>query len=119
MAAISVLQIFNAEEIAKNANASFDVNLERMNAEGFFSLQITLTGTGTAKGEYLVSNNKVNWVEPTGASDIFDGFTVASGPGTDGKDIFSFEPELSAHLRIKITEADVNPIVVSAWLAVQ
>jgi hypothetical protein len=96
------------------------MNLERMNAEGFFSLQITLTGDGIAKGEFLLSNNNVNWVEPSGATDIFSGFEDDDGPGADGKDIFSFEPELSAHLRIKISETGTsNLIVVSAWIAIQ
>lgn len=120
MAAISAIQIFNAEVILASGNATVDINLERMNAEGFFSLQLTLTGNGVAKGEFLLSNNNVNWVEPSGAVDIFSAFEDDSGPGSDGKDLFSFEPELSAHLRIKISETGTSAsITVSAWIAIQ
>jgi hypothetical protein len=120
MAAISAIQIFDTEEIAASGNATFDIDLERMGAEGFFSLQITLTGNGVAKGEFLLSNNNVNWIEPTGATDIFAGFEDDDGPGADGKDLFSFEPELAKHLRIKITETGTSAkFYISAWLAIQ
>jgi len=42
--------IFDAETIAKSANSTTDaIDLNKYRPEGYFSLQLTVTGTGTAK----------------------------------------------------------------------
>lgn len=65
--------------------------------EGFFSVQSTLTGTGTAKIEYLVSNDGITYVTPSGASDIVTAQTV-------GSDFYSFNPEPCKFMKLKVTE---------------
>ena len=89
--------------------------------EGFFDLQITATtGTGTARIQYELSNDGTNYVTPTGAADIVTAHTVTSGPGSDGKDIYSFTPEVAQFMRLLITETGgVNPITITGILAVQ
>lgn len=118
---IIVDHLFAAKTLTAGASATYNMDLTRMNADGFFSLQIVVaSGTGTLKFEYLLSNNNSNFVEPTGASDIVATFGAGSGPGADGIDIYSFEPEVSGYIQIKATEdGGVNPVVFDAYLAVQ
>lgn len=85
--------------------------------DGYFSIQVTLTGSGTAKFEYLISNDGVNFIEPTSASDIATGFTATSGPSSDGKDLFEFSPEPCRYMKIKVTETGTsNSVVVTVTL---
>ncbi len=119
-APIQAISIFSSETIAASGNVTFTLDLERHNVEGFFSIQLAVTGSGTIKGEYLLSNDGANYIEPSTATDIFSTFGSGSGPGTDGKDIFSFEPELAKYLRIKITEdGGANSATVTAHLCMQ
>ncbi len=112
-------QVFNAEAITQNTSVELIVPLERSNFEGFFSLQIELTGAGNVDIIYALSNNDIDYITPAAAADIFTAFGVVSGPGTDGKDIASFEPMLHQFLKIIATEQNAGAVVLSAWLAVQ
>ena len=119
---IIVDHLFASKTILAAGNATYNIDLSRMNAAGFFSLQIeVLAGSvGTLKFEYLLSNNNTNYVEPTGATDIVATFGVTSGPGADGIDIYSFEPEVCRWVQIKATEdGGADPVTFDAWLAVQ
>jgi len=120
--AISVIQIFKDEIFIASGTAEFIIDLERENANGYFSLQMVVTGSaaGVLKGEYKVSNNNVNFVEPTGATDIFEGLDKDGGPLSDGVDMYSFEPELSKFLKVVITETGgAAGVTFGAWLAIQ
>jgi len=82
-------------------------------------LQLLLTGDGTATVEFLLSNDGVNFLEPSGSLDIVSGFTKTSGPGTDGKDIYAFGPVLARFMQIKVTETSTSDaIAVTAHLAI-
>lgn len=113
--------IFNSENIAKSANSTTDaIDLNKYRPEGYFSLQVELSGSGTGKFEYLLSNNGVDYMEPATAVDIVTAHTATSGPGADGKDIYYFEPEPARFMKIKVTETGgSNSIVVTATLLVQ
>ncbi len=120
--AISVIHIFTGKELALSGSDSYIVDLERENASGYFSIQMVLSGValGVLKGEYQVSNDGTNFVEPTGATDIFTALDINAGPGSDGIDIYSFEPELAKFLKIVITETDgAAGVTFGAWLAIQ
>ena len=78
---------------------------------GFFSYQATVTGTGTAKIQYQVSNNKTNWT--TGTTDIVTAATV-------GTALYAYTPELSLYQRFLITETGgANSVAVESWMANQ
>lgn len=118
---IHTICIFNAQVIADGASAtSAKIDLSALRPSGYFTIQIALTGDGTAKAEYLLSIDDTTYLEPTGAADIFTGFIKTSGPGADGKDIFSFEPKMGPYLKIEITETGVgaDPVTVTVTLAV-
>lgn len=120
---IYVKKIFDAQTVAAGGDETSDaVDLGGLSGPGYFSLQVEITGTGTAKFEFLLCNNVTtyggDYLEPSGSVDIATGVTATSGPGSDGKDIFSFSPILGRSLKIKCTETgSSNDVVVSAWLA--
>jgi len=119
---INTNAVFASTAIAASGTAySQIIDLNNFKPDGYFSLHITAaSGTGTAKIEYEISNNGTAFLEPTSASDIVLAHTVTSGPATDGKNIYSFDPEMCRYMRIKITETGgANPITISATLAIQ
>jgi len=92
---------------------------------GMFSLQVVVTGDGTAKIEYELSNYETtavagSFVTPSDADDIATGLTKTSGSGGDGKDFLSFSPKVCQNMKIKVTETgEANPVVVTAMLVTQ
>ena len=111
--------LFIAETIALSQSVtSGSVNLRGAADDGFFGIQLVLTGDGTAKVEYLESYNSVNFVTPSGAIEIVTGFTKTSG--TSGVDVLTFEPEVCPYMKIKVTETGgANSITVTVILVVQ
>jgi len=112
-----VNKIFDAITIGASSVArSILLDLQAYAKEGFFSLQIELTGTGTAKFEYENSNDGETFITQSAAVDqIVTGFTNSSGPGSDGKDLISFEPEPAKKMRIVCTETGgANSVTITA-----
>ena len=105
-------KIFNAITIAASGVAnSVPIGLPH-HLEGFFSLQIELTGSGTAKFEYSISNDGETFITQSAAADqIVSGFTTTSGPASDGKDVVSFEPEVTKKMKIVCTETGTSDSV--------
>jgi len=114
-------KIFDAEAILANGNSSTNaIDLRDKRPSGQFSIQLELTGDGTATVEWLGSNNGVDYLVPSTVSEIVTGFTKTSGPGSDGKDIYSFTPKLCRYMKIKVTETTTtDAIAVTATLAIQ
>lgn len=116
-------QAFYNEVIAAGGSATFEIDLERIDPEGIMSLEIevaTAGGNGNVDVVWQASNSGDNWITPSGTADIFTAFDASSGPNSDGKDIASFNPPICRKLRIVATEqGGVNPITITAWLAVQ
>ena len=105
IAPIKVVRTHNAVAIALSQNAASDIiELNRYVSNGYFSLQYYVTGDGTVKFEYQLSNDGVNFVEPSSASDIASSITKTSGPGSDGRDLVSFSPPPAAYMKIVATE---------------
>ena len=114
-------KVFNAVTVAASGTSLWSgIDLNQVRPDGYFSLQVAVSGDGTAKFEYLISNDNSNYLEPSSAADIAAGITKTSGPGSDGKDIYSFNPEMARYLKIKITETGgANSVTITAWLAIQ
>jgi len=124
--AVKLNKVLNA--VTVGASGSFTtsaLDTYMTDPAGFFSLQVAVSGSGTCKFEYEISCNKSegsegDYLTPTSASDIATGITATSGAGSDGKDIFQFNPELSRSIKIKVTETGgASTVTVSAWLAFQ
>jgi hypothetical protein len=120
---IVVRKVFSSQTVAAGGDETTSAyDMGALSGPGYFSLQVEVTGSGTAKFEFLLSNNVSatggDWIEPSGSLDIATGFTATSGPGSDGKDIFSFSPILARSIKIKCTETgSSDAIVVNAWMA--
>jgi hypothetical protein len=112
-------KIFDGETVSAGSSAtSAAVNLK--NLEGYFSLSVEVSGDGTCKFEYLLSDDGSTFYEPSGASDIASSITKSSGPGSDGKDKFSFDPQLAMQMKVRITETgSTNSVTVTAKLVMQ
>lgn len=118
---VTTTRLLNAATIAANGSStSSSIDLRNIAQNGLFSIQLALTGDGTAKVEYLCSNNNSVFIEPASASDIVSGFTKTSGPGGDGKAFYAFEPEPCGFLKIKVTETGtLKAAVVTLDIAIQ
>lgn len=86
-------------------------------SQGYFALQGTITGDGTAKIEYWTSLDGTTYREPTGATDIISGFTKTSGPASDGRFYIQFQPDFCKYIKIVITETGgLNTITPAVYL---
>ena len=121
MGEINTKLLISAETISASANTSSEaIDLTRRAANGIFSIQVLIEGDGTAKFEYLLSIDGVNFLEPSSASDIATGLVDDGGPGGDGRNIYSFSPEPARWLKIKVTETGTsNTITATVWLLTQ
>jgi hypothetical protein len=116
---ITVIQIFN-QALATSAVITDTIDLSRFNVEGFFSLQIKLTGTGNVDVIWAASNDGVNFITPAATDDIFSAFGPSSGPGSDGIDIASFDPLLAKFLKFTATGQGAGAItLIHCTLAIQ
>lgn len=119
---ITTTKVFDGTTIAASGNLTSDpINLQGMGNQGIFSLYIYETGDGTGKWTYLLSPDGASFVEFTDAADlIVEAFVKTSGPGGDGKDIVSFNPEVAPILKIKALETGgANTIAPVAYLIVK
>ncbi len=113
---IDTNKVFNNKTILASANDdSIVIDLNTWKAQGFFSLDITIAGTGTAKFTYKLSNqpNGANAITPASASDISTAVTA-------GHTIVDFNPMVSNFLVINCEETGgANSVVVNAYLGCQ
>lgn len=77
---ISVIWAFRGVTVTKNtASTGASIDLSTMVQGASFSLWYSICGGGTVKFEYLSSFNGVDFLEPSGASDIAATKTVTAG----------------------------------------
>jgi len=119
MKEVSVVKIFDAQTVVKALTATSGViDLNTYKPDGDFSLQIAVSGDGTASIAYQCSNDGVNYFAPEGSSALFANWTKTSG--TTGGGIDGFTPELGRYIRFVVTETGTSAnVVISAWLAMR
>uniref|UniRef100_A0A6M3KIC0 Uncharacterized protein n=1 Tax=viral metagenome TaxID=1070528 RepID=A0A6M3KIC0_9ZZZZ len=115
---VTVRKIFSAEAVSNTTVYSDVFDLGSFAQSGIFALQVEVSGA-TITANYELSNNNVDFLTPSTGAAISTDFTPASGPGADGKDIISFQPEPSRFMRIAVTESAADPGVITAWLVMQ
>lgn len=120
-AGMKYADVFTAEALEAGGTAtSSAIDMLTSQIQGYFSLQLTITGDGTAKIEYECSNDGTTYDEPQDASDLFTGLVKTSGPGADGKLIDQFELEICRFVRFVVTETGgVSAVTVTAKLIAQ
>ena len=117
---INTMTVFSARVVGANSSEkSAPINLNRaFQPRGFFSLQVTLSGSGTAKITYELSNDGVTYSaetdkDGTAVDDIFTAMTVGSG-------FYSFAPAVAQYMKIVVEETgDANPVTITATMGVQ
>lgn len=105
----------NAESIAASGNASSSaIHLGAYQPWGFFSVQVTIAGTGTAKVEYLLSHDNSTFSDC--GTDIATGLTA-------GTQIYAFpdgEPVVAPWMKIKVTETGgANGVTATVYVCMQ
>ncbi len=105
---ISIKNIFTNKIVPAGGYIESDpIVLNGKNPDGFFSIQIYLTSSGspTVKVEIYTSNDGVHYLIPSGNTAVTTGFTKTSGNGSDGRDMFPIELNMPVgYLKIRITE---------------
>ena len=75
-------KIFDAQAVVKNTTVnSSAIDLNKKRPGGNFSIQLEVTGDGTATVEWIGSNDGTDYLKPNGASSIVAGMVKTSGPG--------------------------------------
>jgi len=119
----TVLQAFSSIEILAGESEYSDI-YDLTKSAGNASIQLEVTGNGTARVEWVGTNDDTAlvtaFITPNNASDIVTAFTKTSGPGSNGKHIYPFGLSLVKKIAIKVTETGgVNPVTVTALLVIQ
>lgn len=110
-------QIFLSQTVVPGTPIkSGSISLCEVKGNGYFSVQLEVTGEGSLKLDYELSIDGVNYVTPVSADSIVTGFLKTSG--TAGKDIISFNPELATAMRFVATATSAN-IVLNTMLCMQ
>jgi len=118
---ISVQTVYTALIAKSESGLSSVINLSNLPADGKMLLDLTITGDGTAKAEYLVCDTvDGTFIEPSGATDICTGHTKVTG--ASGRNLYkidSWTPFLNKFMKIKITETGgVNTITPTVKLVI-
>jgi len=87
--------------------------------DGYFSLQLAITGDGTLSVSYEISNDGITYRTPQGVSSLLTGLTKTSGGSSDGKIIYQFNPHFGKFLKIKLIETgNSNTVAIIGTLAI-
>lgn len=108
-------KLFDSQKITAGSSATSE-SVYIGDAEGNFSVQYNLSGSGDLKIQYLLSLDGTSYLTPSSASSISSNVTSSSSP-----DIISFSPELAENIKIKVTETSSSDNVTSfnLWLGRQ
>ena len=105
---MTVKYVFTNQSVTASGNVTSEIiDLSKIAGEGFFAIQIyngELTESPTLTVQYQLSIDGTDFLEPSTAVDICTSFATSGGPGSDGKDIFYFEPEPAAFMKIFVQE---------------
>jgi len=121
------IKIIDNQEIAASGTyTSIPINCNDRKLIGNISIQVEVTGDGTASFTWTQSNSydpkdgTGDFVAPSGGNEIETGFTKTSGSASNGKDFFNIPMYNSQWFKILCTEtAGVNTLTVNAWLSMQ
>ena len=112
--AILIDNFVTEEIVAADGTFEYTIDIIRFNAEGFVSLQVKLAGAGAMQADYNLSNNGVDFMEPSGLPAYAPIFTGEAA----GDSIWSFEPLLTRYIRLIFTASGAD-VTLSGWLALQ
>jgi len=127
---IRTINIMSAETIAASGTCYGTPNgasasglecipLAQYRGDGDMSLQVKVTGDGTAQITYYLSNDGTNFRTPAGSSDIVTAHTKSSG--SSGLEIYAIDlPMVAKYMKILVTETGgADTITVTLDLCMQ
>lgn len=88
---------WDGSEVLASSSLQKDIDLDTYKPKGFTSLQVEISGSGTAKITHESSNDGLTYNTLNGASDIVTALTSGSA-------IYQFDTPFSRFMRIKIEE---------------
>lgn len=123
MNAINVMSVWSSNAITKNtAEESNIIDLDMLAINGYFGAQLYMveaTNTSVIKLQWGVSNDGTNFhYSSDAADDIVTAFKANSGPSTNGRAMYSFDPIPSRFIRFKATETETSTDVTGFSLTV-
>lgn len=106
-----VTTVFNSQAVTAGGDSTSDA-IAVGKAGGSFSIQSTITGSGTLKIEYLCSNDGSTFTAPS-SNGIATGLTA-------GTYFHSFTPPVCLFLKVKTTETgSSDPATITSYCLVQ
>ena len=125
----SIVTLFDEAVIAAGtASASGAIDIFNLNGwyakkltnlNGYYCLELKVTGDGVLKAEYESSLTGESFMVPKNESPILQGFTKTGGANGDGKTIFQFSPHFSKFIRLKLSETGgTDSVTVTAVLGI-
>jgi hypothetical protein len=116
-----IITIFSAETITAGSSTSVpSAGIKMYLDEGYYTIELEITGDGTCKLEYELSNSTAaNCRVPEDSIPIVEGLTKTSGPNSDGKVFLEgWSPGIAAYIKIKATETGLsNSVTLTGYLA--
>ena len=117
---ITVHSLFTDYYLATGVTiTSAPVDLGAAAANGFFSLQVHIQGSGTSVvAAYLLSNDGFNYVHSTNGDTISTSFHHMCGIAKDGRDLISFSPTMAARMKLQFWLSTGTGSTITAKLAI-
>jgi hypothetical protein len=120
---IQVMGIWSGKAITKNTSiTSHVIDLAPLAINAFFGAQLYMveaTNTSIIKLQWGVSNDGTNFIySATAGDDIVTAFKANTGPDSNGRNIYSFDPITARYLQFKATETETSTDVTSFTLDV-
>jgi hypothetical protein len=94
--------LWRGQVFAAGESAEITVDLNTQLPNGYFSLEVAVSGDGTVAVEAKVSNAGSKFVSFT-AVPLFSDFGASDGPDSDGCDLRSIEPPAARYLKLIVT----------------
>jgi len=118
---IYVTNVFSNQAVAANSSVtSGEIDLSSLyTPDGYFGLQVTVAGSGTAKITYTLSNDhSMSYATHYNSSGTDQSVIVTAL--TAGSAFYSFSPALARYIKFTVEETgDSDPVTVTAVLSVQ
>lgn len=117
----SFTKVFDSQTIsASSAIESEPLHVRA--AEGYFSLESQVSGSGTVKFDYIGTLSGDSYIIPddTTSPNLLGSQTSSSGENSDGTNTVSFDPQLFDKMKIRATETGgTSAATVTVWVGVQ
>ena len=117
---ITVHNLFTDYYLASGTTiTSAPIDLGAAAANGYFSLQVHIQGSGTSVvADYSLSNDGSNYVQSTNGHTISTTFHHMCGLARNGRDLLSFTPTMAARMKVQFWLSTGTGSTITAKLAI-